>query len=416
MKRYKFGVLLGLLLALNGAARAQGTNRPDLRPELLNINTTLWKQVAPGLEHLQYAKGQKTDKIETGPWFVNILRIDPTRITPKVVHAMDEGIGVETVSDMARRYGALAAINGGFFAMSGSYRGDSVGALLMNGALLSEPYGNRAAVGFVPKNRATELVFGPLNWNNLLTVNAPGPQTPRPFKPQDLRFPLGGINRPLGPNELVMYTPEFHRTTLTTWDATACEVAVRVSRGVGVVVRVRRNGDAWRIPSDGYVLAASGAAAEWARRMLSLETQLSASPRLGPLYGDNRELWQEATDVISGGPHLVRDGATDLQPTREGFSWEFAETWHPRTAIGRAGDGKILLVTVDGRQPDLSVGMSLEMLAHLMRDYDAAEAINLDGGGSTTMYLLGRVVNSPSDKAGERPVSDAILLFPRGQQ
>ena len=106
-------------------------------------------------------------------------------------------------------------------------------------------------------------------------------------------------------------------------------------------------------------------------------------------------------------------GATDVQPAREQFSYEFSETWHPRTAIGRRADGKILLVTVDGRQPLLSAGMSLQMLAELLVSFDATEAMNLDGGGSTTMYLLGKVVNSPSDKTGERPVSDAILLFPR---
>jgi exopolysaccharide biosynthesis protein len=103
----------------------------------------------------------------------------------------------------------------------------------------------------------------------------------------------------------------------------------------------------------------------------------------------------------------------EIDPGREKFSREFSETWHPRTAIGRAIDGKVLLVTVDGRQPALSAGMSLEMLAKLLREFGAQDAANLDGGGSTTMYLLGKVVNSPSDKTGERPVSDAILLFPR---
>ena len=410
MRRDRLSVLLWLLLALNGAtAWAQGTNRPDLKPELLNVNTTLWKQVAPGLEHLQYAKGQKTDKIETGPWFVNILRIDPTRVTPKVIHAMDEGIGVETVSDMARRYGALAAVNGGFFAMNGSYRGDSVGALLVNGVLLSEPYGNRSSVAFVSKNRTTETLFGPVNWNNRLVVTAPAPQTPRPFKPQELIIGLSGMNRQLGLNELVIYTPAFHRTTLTSVDLYTYAVIVRG----GVVARLPTNDYVTRIPADGFVIAAHGTAAEWARRFLLPGAQLEVNPKLGPLYGQDRYLWEEVTDVVCGGPRLINAKATDLQPEREGFSFEFSETWHPRTAIGRTGDGKILLVTVDGRQPLLSAGMSLEMLARLLHDYDAAEAINLDGGGSTTMYLLGKVVNSPSDKTGERPVSDAILLFPR---
>ena len=402
--------MLWLLLAFTGlTARAQGTNRPDVKPELLNTNTTLWKQVAPGLEHLQVARGQKTDKPETGPWFVNILRVDPNRISFKVIHAMDEGIGLETVSDMARRYGALAGLNAGFFAINGSYRGDSVGALVTNRKFLSEPYGNRTAVGFVPKGRATELVFGPLRWNNRMAVTALAPQTPRPVRPEETIIYLSGANRQLGPNELVIYTPDFHRTTLTTLDPLTYEVVVEK----GEVVRYCSDESSVEIPRNGYVLAAHGTMAEWAQKMLLPGAKLEVALSLEPLYGQQRELWKEAIDIVSGGPRLVSGGATDVQPAREQFSYEFSETWHPRTAIGRRADGKILLVTVDGRQPLLSAGMSLQMLAELLVSFDATEAMNLDGGGSTTMYLLGKVVNSPSDKTGERPVSDAILLFPR---
>lgn len=72
-----------------------------------------------------------------------------------------------------------------------------------------------------------------------------------------------------------------------------------------------------------------------------------------------------------------------------------------------------MLVTVDGRQAGYSVGMSLNELAAFLLELGAADAVNLDGGGSTTMFLDGKVVNKPSDKEGERSVSDAILVFPR---
>jgi exopolysaccharide biosynthesis protein len=68
---------------------------------------------------------------------------------------------------------------------------------------------------------------------------------------------------------------------------------------------------------------------------------------------------------------------------------------------------------VDGRQPGVSTGMSLEMLAELLLEFGAVEAMNLDGGGSTTMVIHNKVVNRPSDQTGERPVSDAILIFPK---
>ena len=60
--------------------------------------------------------------------------------------------------------------------------------------------------------------------------------------------------------------------------------------------------------------------------------------------------------------------------------------------------------------------MSLRSLAGLLLDSGASEAINLDGGGSTTMVVNGKLVNNPSDQAGERPVSDAILMLPRRLQ
>jgi exopolysaccharide biosynthesis protein len=70
-------------------------------------------------------------------------------------------------------------------------------------------------------------------------------------------------------------------------------------------------------------------------------------------------------------------------------------------------------VTIDGRQPQHSVGINLNELAELLLELGATDAMNLDGGGSTTMFVNGKVVNKPSDKEGERNVSDAILVFPR---
>jgi exopolysaccharide biosynthesis protein len=73
----------------------------------------------------------------------------------------------------------------------------------------------------------------------------------------------------------------------------------------------------------------------------------------------------------------------------------------------------VWLVTVDGRQPQLSAGMTLIELRTLAHSLGLSNALNLDGGGSTTMWAGGRVVNSPSDAAGPRKVSDALLIMRR---
>jgi exopolysaccharide biosynthesis protein len=71
------------------------------------------------------------------------------------------------------------------------------------------------------------------------------------------------------------------------------------------------------------------------------------------------------------------------------------------------------LITIDGRQPGRAIGMSFGELQALLARLGAIDALNLDGGGSTTMVVGGEVVNRPSDPTGPRPVSDAIIVIPR---
>ncbi len=115
--------------------------------------------------------------------------------------------------------------------------------------------------------------------------------------------------------------------------------------------------------------------------------------------------------LVGGLPRIVADGrnlpATDSLP---GLTAKFTETRHPRTGIGFSGNGTILyFVTVDGRQQS-SVGMSLKEFAALMIEIGCYQALNLDGGGSTAMVVEDKVVNSPSDSTGERPVANALLV------
>src|SRR5688500_12872142 len=117
-------------------------------------------------------------------------------------------------------------------------------------------------------------------------------------------------------------------------------------------------------------------------------------------------------DVDGGIPQLIKNGNIEITWEEEKASKAFVETRHPRTAVAKLKDGKFLMVTVDGRS-ESSAGIGLEDLAKLLLEFGATEAMNLDGGCSTTMFLDGKVVNKPSDKEGERRVSDAILVFPR---
>ncbi|HCU37304.1 MAG TPA: hypothetical protein DGT21_18285 [Armatimonadetes bacterium] len=85
---------------------------------------------------------------------------------------------------------------------------------------------------------------------------------------------------------------------------------------------------------------------------------------------------------------------------------------HPRTAVGYNAE-EIVLLTCDGRQPEWSTGLFLDELAQLMLDLGCTDALNLDGGGSTTMWVDGEVVNHPSD-GRERPIGNAVVVRSSG--
>ncbi|MCA1720853.1 MAG: phosphodiester glycosidase family protein [Actinobacteria bacterium] len=115
-----------------------------------------------------------------------------------------------------------------------------------------------------------------------------------------------------------------------------------------------------------------------------------------------------AVDVLGGNPMLVVNGvvkSADVDGT-DRFSGP-----NPRTAVGQTADGRLLLVVVDGREYGYSAGMTLRQLADFLLSLGSVNAINLDGGGSSTMWLNGVIANRPSDPT-ERPVSSALVVLP----
>ena len=114
-----------------------------------------------------------------------------------------------------------------------------------------------------------------------------------------------------------------------------------------------------------------------------------------------------ARTAIGGRPLLVRNGQEQRRSVKTG-AIENTSPRHPRTAVG-FNRRYLFLVVVDGRQQELSIGMTFAELAALMKQLGCAEALNLDGGGSSTFWLGGRVMNSPSDQH-ERPLANALLI------
>lgn len=137
--------------------------------------------------------------------------------------------------------------------------------------------------------------------------------------------------------------------------------------------------------------------------------------RLAFWHPEGRDLsaWQRADDVVGGAGLLVEAGLPVIDFAVERMRDDFPVLRHPRTLIGVDRDEAVWLVAVDGRRPDHSVGMSFVELQRLCAYLGLRDALNLDGGGSTTLVVRGEVVNRPTDLTGPRAVSDAIVVMPR---
>jgi len=362
----------------------QLTEAEDLKGRLVDLG------FSPPLEIQEIGQDLTHDN---GPWMIHVLEADPKLIEVRVAHAYDAAIGLETTADLAGRHGALAAVNGGFFLMTGLLAGDSQGTLVMDGTLLSEPDRGRAAVGFYTSKGSMRAVVGRLSYRG------------------EVRFgdvtglPLDGINRSRQASEIVLFTPEFHRTTLT--PPGGAEIIVENGR----ITEFRDGVGSSVIPPAGMVLSIGSERLEQIRPHARPGATVSVETRLVPLLPDPEGEWDRAEDIVSAGPLLLWQGQRIEEPEKESISNVFCLARHPRTAAGIRADGTLLLVTVDGRQPETSVGMSIPELTDLMLELGCVSAMNLDGGGSTTMVIDGRVVNSPSGSS-PRPNGDAILLFP----
>jgi len=363
-----------------------------------------FKQVHPGVEYVQVQH-----KIGSDPVKINLLRLDLKKVRLDVHHALDRAIGLETTSSIAKRKGAVAAINAGFFRLDKSaWAGDAAGILVIDKKVLSENSNGRIALSLSNEKRQTSAFI------NTVRVTA------RAGFGVDSGFRFDGINRERKANEIILFTPEFNGSTLT--DGSGTEVVLSKCRPRPYTPRcekasIQSVGNS-QIPADGFVisigkdsLARSANVVNFARKSdnpnVAVEDLISIQ---FDLFAVDKDLSIEAEDITNGVPRLVRNRKIDITWEQEKASKAFAETRHPRTAVAKLKDGKFLMVTVDGRQPGVSVGMSLQELAEYLLSLGAVDAMNLDGGGSTTMFLDGKVVNTPSDKEGERKIGDAIVV------
>ena len=298
--------------------------------------------------------------------------------------------GLETTSSMARRRHAVAAINGDFFHPSGR----PIAAFARKGRLAQTalmPGANFAVA------RADEVMF---IGHRRITASVADLETGRTLN-------VGRVNSgPPSTTGLALFTPDGGGLELP--PKGACSARLReigpyradLDGAMTVPVRVGK------VACRKRRMTRAGTTVLSARWMGSHRRDISDLTRGQEMSITWRTGWPNIEDVIGGNPVLIRNGRIEWD-SLSGSHYIFAR--HPRSGVGLTDDGKVLLVAVDGRRPRHSVGMTLTAFAKLFKSLGATWALNLDGGGSTTMVVRGRVVNKPSDRR-ERPVGSALLV------
>ena len=346
------------------------------------------KSVAQGIEHRQ---------IQDNGMLTNILSVSPDTVDIRPYRALSAGIGTETLVSLARRHKALAAINGGFFEMAGTFRGESVGALKIDGEWRSEPEQGRAVIGLRTVDGKIEAYIDRIVLQLELVL------------PNGKTLPIDGMNRSRGRSELVIYRPHFHMVTLTMPDGV--EAVVRNGEIVGI-----HNGEgSMRIPSDGYVLSASGKKrGELLSHIAEGDTVQIHETIISERVGDS-ELWSSFTHIVGGGPLLLQSGIAPSTKAyeQEGFDRAFHSFWHPRTAVGKKADGTLLFVTITATEAGVRRGVMLSRLAELFLEWGATDALNLDGGNSSMLVIRDEIVSVKQKDADKLESKDGLKSVSR---
>ncbi|HLO97386.1 MAG TPA: phosphodiester glycosidase family protein [Fimbriimonas sp.] len=367
----KFIALFGITVAFSQAPADQVWEKP----------------VAPGLMY-------RMELQQYPPRLIHSLRY----ITSSPVISMSPELGGKTVFDskgdgrrkvldIAKENGALAAINGDFF-----NQGDPLGLMVRQGQLLSLPYNRRSILAWGPNSS----VFGTARFSGVVTrergrdieINAMNQECPE--NSVTLNSPEAGLSRSKDPCLTLVLRVDGNRIFPTT--------TVSAS-----VVGTTTSGANMPLQPGTYTLVAHGT-------KINELSDLKPGSEIKLKINTSGFDWEKLENAIGGGPTLLRNGNVSVDGTAQGFNIAFTDQRHPRTAVGRTTEGDLIFAVVDGRQK-VSVGATLPEMAEIMKSLGCLDAINLDGGGSSAMAILGVGVTRPSDPGGNRPVANGLVFF-----
>lgn len=329
----------------------------DVRQPLSTQNRKiLW---APGVEW-----NEAVVSLGQAQFPVTWLAINPRQPTLKLLpfwsgKSSSGIVGLEGLAKMAQQNQAAAAINGGYF---GRDRQSPLGAIRRNGTWISSPILNRGVMAWDAQGRFK--VGRLMLQEQIVTSNGMA----LPITSSNSGYPQKGIAR---------YT--------SVWGATYTpllknEQIIAVVNNQVQPVQPAVEGQTFAIPKNGALLVARAVAVELTPGT-SIQYQMQSS----------QPAFEAFPNIMGAGPVLVENGRVVMDAITEQFSLPFAIQPADRSGIGQTADGTVLLAVTHNRIG--GAGPTLSEWAQIMRQMGAVNALNLDGGSSTTLYLGGQILD-----------------------
>jgi hypothetical protein len=330
--------------------------------------------------------------IDEIPWSIHIVKLDRSSRDFEFVTTLGRGdvFGMGTVSEQLKALPQelgrpLAAINGDFYDKSEKYQGRPRDLQIYRGEVVSNPAGHTCfwmAPDGIPQMTNVYSRFRVI-WPDGKSIPIALNQAREDDAAVLFTAAIGDSTRTAGGTELILQS---------TTNSSCCPL--RIGQAVNARVKAIHNSGDTRLERETMVLSLGPSLLSRVPVLQPGATLTLALQTIPDLSG--------VTVAIGGGPALVRDG--------KAMQWSgFLHMRHPRSALGWNRDS-IYLVEVDGRQSNISLGMTFPELADYLIKLGCSEAMNLDGGGSATLWALGSVRNSPSE-GEERPSANALVVI-----
>lgn len=325
-----------------------------------------WQEtIGEGTVLTAYEKVWPTENNNKTLVYVTTVDLNNPYVEVKPLYGTDHQLTQkQNVVQMAREEGAIAAVNADFFRMD--QKGLPFGMVVRDSELVSSMgfLSGWASLGITTDRQAIISQFG---FQGHVTAQDGATFSLRGVNKEEY-YPTQGTSHV---NQLNMYTPDFGKKSLGITKEYHSQV-VEVVVEDGYVIDIRQNQEGAMIPSNGFVLWGQGVAAQFLLTHVHMGDEIHVDYAVTPY--DLSQLQQ----AVGGHAQLVKDGqvVSKILPRVDGKQ--------PRTAVGVSQDGKrLLLVTVEGSK--YSRGLTMEELAQLMFDLGSYQAVNFDGGGSTTL-------------------------------